>query len=212
MIEKLKKISNPLTVIGIFATLAEIAASVTILFLASELQKVFIWYVMLFPILLVVLFFITLNLNSKVLYAPSDFRTDESFLSLNQHLSEKQLLELSSNTKNLDDLPGDNILIPVVNHIDSRARQYLLKVVDKNLSFGEHWKIMHKLLFPNRSNKKSKRNLLESGHSLGYLSAFLINYINFLFVLKKVKNGEYKIILKMSSGLIQYIRNKEKND
>ncbi|MCF2490244.1 hypothetical protein [Dyadobacter sp. CY347] len=79
MTEKVKFISNPLTIIAIFAALAEINATVSIGLVDKELQQTFIWFVILFPTLLIILFFLTLNFNTKVIYAPSDYKTDESF-------------------------------------------------------------------------------------------------------------------------------------
>jgi hypothetical protein len=80
MLNKIKKISNPLTVIAIFAGIAEVSGSSVLPFLESSNQTVFIFFVMGFPTLLICLFFATLNWNHKVLYAPTDFREDKSFL------------------------------------------------------------------------------------------------------------------------------------
>lgn len=79
MTEKVRTISNPLTIIAIFAALAEINATISIGLVDKELQGVFIWFVILFPILLVLLFFLTLNFNTKVIYAPSDYKNDDGF-------------------------------------------------------------------------------------------------------------------------------------
>jgi hypothetical protein len=79
MTEKIKLISNPLTIIAIFAALAEINATISIGLVDKSLQPTFIWFVILFPTLLIVLFFITLNFNTKVIYAPSDYKDDDSF-------------------------------------------------------------------------------------------------------------------------------------
>jgi hypothetical protein len=73
-------IRNPLTVIGVFAGVAEICGTVVLPRLDPELQCVFVWFVMGFPVLLVAAFFLTLNLNPRCLYAPSDYR-DESIFS-----------------------------------------------------------------------------------------------------------------------------------
>ncbi len=78
--EKIKFIRNPLTVIAIFAGIAEISGTSVLPFISSEHQGVFIWFVMIFPVFLLLLFFATLNFNHKVLYSPSDYRDDESFL------------------------------------------------------------------------------------------------------------------------------------
>src|SRR5260370_10691710 len=80
MIEKLKAVNNPLTIIAIFAALAEIAGTVALATVDKSLQGTFVWFVMGFPVLLVVAFFATLNFNPKVLYAPSDFKNEENFL------------------------------------------------------------------------------------------------------------------------------------
>ena len=82
MIEKMRHISNPLTIIAIFAALAEIAGTIVLGLVIPELQRSFMWFVMLFPTGLVLLFFLTLNFNPRVLYAPSDFQNEENFLQI----------------------------------------------------------------------------------------------------------------------------------
>lgn len=78
----MKKITNPLTVIGIFAGIAQVAGTIVLPLVEQELQSVFIWYVMGFPVLLVLLFFATLIFKPKVLYAPSDFTDEQNFMKL----------------------------------------------------------------------------------------------------------------------------------
>ena len=80
MVENIKRVNNPLTIIALFAGLAEVAGTVAFINVSAELQSVFLWYVMLFPILLVTLFFLTLNLNPSALYAPSDYKNEEYFI------------------------------------------------------------------------------------------------------------------------------------
>lgn len=78
----MNKISNPLTIVGIFAGIAEVAGTIVLPFVDVSLQVYFIWYVMGFPIFLVIVFFITLNVNPKVLYAPSDYSDENNFMKL----------------------------------------------------------------------------------------------------------------------------------
>lgn len=80
MIDASKSVNNPLTVVAIFAALAEVAGTVALAMVDKSLQPTFVWFVMGFPTLLVLLFFVTLNFNPKVLYAPSDFRNEDNFL------------------------------------------------------------------------------------------------------------------------------------
>ena len=79
MIEKINSINNPLTIIAMFAGIAEISSTCALVFVNSELQYIFIWFVLGFPILLVLLFFIVLIFKPRVLYAPSDFKDENNF-------------------------------------------------------------------------------------------------------------------------------------
>jgi len=79
--DKLKKnISNPMTVIAIFATLSETSAAVTLPFLDDDDRDVYIWFLISFPFYLLLLFFATLNFNYRSLYAPSDFEKGKHFI------------------------------------------------------------------------------------------------------------------------------------
>lgn len=116
----MKKISNPLTIIGLFAGIAEVAGTVVLPLVSPDLQRVFIWYVMMFPILLVVLFFITLNLNRNVLYAPSDFSNEENFMKLTNsinksvHAAKEQVDQVTTQHPELSE--G---LAPIINSLNT---------------------------------------------------------------------------------------------
>lgn len=80
MIKKYKYANNPLSLITIFASLAEISLICSLKFIDSELQYIFIWFVVGFPILLVLLFFIVLIVRPTSLYAPSDYKDEQNFM------------------------------------------------------------------------------------------------------------------------------------
>lgn len=82
MIEKIRPVSNPLTIIAIFAALAEIAGTAVLVVVNVEIQRIFVWFVMGFPTALILAFFVTLNFNRVALYAPRDYNNDGSFLEL----------------------------------------------------------------------------------------------------------------------------------
>lgn len=65
------KIHNPLTVIAIFSMLTEASAAVSLPYIDSENQEIYVWFLIVFPSILVTLFFITLNFNNKTLYSPT---------------------------------------------------------------------------------------------------------------------------------------------
>lgn len=82
MIEKIKHISNPLTIVAIFAALAELAGTVSPTTIDKRYHIVIVSFLVLFPTLLVVLFFFTLWCRPWVLYGPSDFQNEEHFLEM----------------------------------------------------------------------------------------------------------------------------------
>jgi hypothetical protein len=82
VIEKIGPIRNPLTIIAIFAGVAEISGTVVLPFVDKTNQPTFMWFLIAFPSVLVLLFFITLNFNHRVLYAPSDYQNEENFFRL----------------------------------------------------------------------------------------------------------------------------------
>jgi hypothetical protein len=75
-----KKITNPMTIIAIFAALSETSAAVSLPFLDNQERQTYIWFLISFPFYLLFLFFITLNFNYKSLYAPSDFQKSKQFI------------------------------------------------------------------------------------------------------------------------------------
>jgi DNA-binding MarR family transcriptional regulator len=134
MIENVKAVNNPLTIIAIFAALAEMAGTVALKIVSPELQATFVWFVMGFPALLVILFFLTLNFNPKVLYAPSDFKDEVNFL--NTLGGVRQLSgDLSEVQKQLDGATA-KIVEDVVAHIGTANQEQiaqLSKLVDNRI-------------------------------------------------------------------------------
>jgi hypothetical protein len=79
MVEKIGHIKNPLTVIAIFAALAEVSGTVVLPFLNSTTQELYVWFLMGFPLFLVAIFFFVLYTKNHVLYAPSDYKDEQTF-------------------------------------------------------------------------------------------------------------------------------------
>lgn len=82
MIEKVGHVRNPLTIIAIFAALAEVGGTAVLPLLAPVTQYIYVWFLIFFPIGLVGTFFYVLYHKHHVLYAPSDFKEDSAFLDL----------------------------------------------------------------------------------------------------------------------------------
>lgn len=61
---------SPLTIIAIFAGIIEASALASLPFLGEDSQGIYTWFLVGFPPFLTILFFLTLNFNSKTLYCP----------------------------------------------------------------------------------------------------------------------------------------------
>lgn len=83
MIEKIGHIKNPLTVIALFAGTAEVFGTVVLPFVDPKSQPEFISFLTTFPFFIAFLFFVTLWINHRVLYAPSDYRNEDNFVDNN---------------------------------------------------------------------------------------------------------------------------------
>ena len=104
MHEKEVKKRNVLTIIAIFAAIAEISGIVVLPFIGdTENQRIYLWYLIIFPSLLFFLFFLTLNFNHKVLYAPSDFKKEkDSIHTLKYSSSSDEIMKLKEITSELE--------------------------------------------------------------------------------------------------------------
>ena len=135
--KKPNKISNPLTMIGVFAGLAEAAGAVVLPLIAAAHQKYFIWYVMGFPVLLVCLFFYVLIRHPENLYAPSDYEDETLFVQL-QLKATANLMKASCDPNsgrydpNIDSIP--DTVIKAFSNLDTKAPAWKNKIlwVDDN--------------------------------------------------------------------------------
>ncbi|WP_192799986.1 hypothetical protein [Brucella anthropi] len=99
MIEKVGHVKNPLTIIAIFAGIAEISGTMVLPLLVDSVQAQYVLFLMGFPVLIVILFFLTLLWRPHVLYAPSDYKSEDNFMrtirrATNQEVLAKQIAEV----------------------------------------------------------------------------------------------------------------------
>jgi len=128
MKNKVGVIKNPLSVIAIFAGIAEISGTMVLPHINPANQVLFIWFLMLFPFTLVVLFFITLNWNYKVLYAPSDFKDEGNFVSLQQASTSEVLLKIEDSINH-----QENESLPSISELNSNNKNTTLTQLNENL-------------------------------------------------------------------------------
>lgn len=126
------KVSNPLTIIAIFSGLAEALATIALIQLPLEMQKIFVYFVIAFPTLIVILFFCILYFKNTVLYAPSDYDNSEHYLLVNKIKQsvnidiEETLSKLESNTSSINKTHINKIKTDLENKISSALNLSLL--------------------------------------------------------------------------------------
>lgn len=82
MAEQRSYVGNPLTLMAIFAGLSESVGAAVLPLADAAAQEKLVWFVILFPTVLMALFFLTLWTNAKLLYGAQDLDTDEARLQL----------------------------------------------------------------------------------------------------------------------------------
>lgn len=166
MTEKIRRINNPLTIIAIFAALAEVNATVSLGLIPESLQGIFIWFVLGFPTFLVAGFFFTLNFNPKVLYAPSDFKDEQNFI--NTLSGKHNQMQVNITKENVNDY--ENI-------IDSEILEDSVTLPSNSsemLNFGNDY---FKELIENMRQKLEEDNIFESfGFGIQADDLFLISF------------------------------------
>lgn len=111
MTEKIGLIKNPLTVIAIFAGIAEVSGTLVLPFISPTNQITFIYFLIIFPSLLVILFFGTLNFNNKALYAPSDFSNEENYIKIFKYdINKQENVEVKVSPDELLKMLNNNLL------------------------------------------------------------------------------------------------------
>ncbi len=128
-------IKNPLTVIAIFAGISEVAMTITLIQLPESSQNVFIWFVMLFPILLVIAFFFVLYKKPAVLFSPSDYKEDQTYLSSIGEV--KNIEEIDRRLHNVEEVNQtlQTYLEKLVKEISPEASDAIISEQQKRLDF-----------------------------------------------------------------------------
>ncbi|BCN23878.1 hypothetical protein QX216_13585 [Vibrio parahaemolyticus] len=159
MVEKIGHIKNPLTVIAMFAAIAEISGTTVLPFIEPENQSVYIWFLMFFPIFLVGAFFLTLNFNHRVLYAPSDYKDEKHFINPYGKASpEEQGRKLQEEIEEIEaeDASGNASSTTDANDKEQQAHQSEESVIE--LRTATHRQLMADVTFAEKLavNKMSK--------------------------------------------------------
>jgi hypothetical protein len=166
MTEKVGLIKNPLTIIAIFAGIAEVSGTIVLPFVSPTNQQLFIWFLISFPSLLVITFFATLNFNNKVLYAPSDYKDEANYLTSNKYNAATQ-------TNDLVKEPVADVIKSIsltVEHVANRVSFLENAATVSNQPIDVEYVSIEKenYTYQIASDMSDKRNFIKRMRSLGY--------------------------------------------
>ncbi len=93
-----------MAIIGLFAGLVEVSIVAGLGKVDDPVnQRILLFFIVAYPVLIVLLFFLTLNFNRKVLYGPSDFDDQEHFMRLFEITNSAAYSEIENIHKKLSD-------------------------------------------------------------------------------------------------------------
>lgn len=119
------KVSNPLTIIAIFASITEVAGSVVV---ATNDNPILVWFFVLFPTLLVIGTFWVLIKKKDAFFFPSDFQSDESYLSLFSRTKEISTSELSRIYDELNEVNDPSNLENDIRNLKESVNESLMRI------------------------------------------------------------------------------------
>jgi len=188
-------IRNPLTIIALFVGLTEIAFSIAFTRAPSSSQSTILVFLIGFPTLCAVAFFITLWFRPGNFYGPSDFRTDEAYLAVNKAVEnavqDTQPWQPQKPTKSLTIPPVT--LESVIANLSKPLCWYLLRTANCFLTPDEHFNLMAQHLDqPVKEGPESPGVVTLSNrlYTIGYLGCAWSSYLDLLFRFETNSDGK----------------------
>lgn len=170
-------VRNPLSVIALFVLLVEAIATVTLIQVQDEMQIALplVWFIVLFPTMIALLFFSTLWWRHQFLYAPTEYRSDESFLTAMHRLqrveARQEAAELNPRTT------GEKESLQVVDRLltlgDVRAAVKVGRTFLEAKNFDVAERIFQHILDKSPKEHEARYNALAN---LGYAQIGLAKY------------------------------------
>jgi len=196
MVDKIGRINNPLTIIAIFAGLAEVASTTVLALLPISLQTIFIWFVMIFPSALVVIFFLVLIFKREVLYAPSDYKSDETFINMFTTKIEKSIedYKASAEDANINSAEKERKIENTIKEIEDTLFDLKMTKKQKNEYFNSKLVNVYTDLLNKYSNNEF--DLVDASKHMCTTRDGMYRGIKQLIdagLIERTSNGKYKI-------------------
>lgn len=202
------RIANPMTIIALFVGLTEIGFGIASSKIPANLQIYFIVFLILFPTLCAIGFFVVLYFRPHHFYGPSDFRNDESYLAIVERIKKMQSSIAVTNDKKAEvDTYYRNreILSQIINRLDESVCWFFLKGRGKALTFME----LVAILGREQGNDLNNDRIGALVNTLGvvsYMRCLGSIYLNVIYRL--LKQPDEKLMLEISDETLKLINHR----
>lgn len=143
-----------MTIIVVFLGIVEVVITVALPFTDISIQSKLVYFIIGFPVLCAIGFFIVLYFRPKNFYSPQDFRSDETYLATQQITAKEETealrlisqdiksFEEKKNQEQEEDINKTEYLPSFFDNLSDEICFYLLKTVNKPLVYTDHVKIL----------------------------------------------------------------------
>jgi hypothetical protein len=189
------RIRNPLTIVALFVGLSEVAFSISLWALPEDLRQIIAWFLVIFPSVCALFFFLILLVRPLSFYGPSDFKTDQAFLEI--HKATTRVQQSITNREKPQHRTGLTISLDL-SYVPKEFCTLLLQVAERPMEIHEYANLLEPVIFlddpsnPNDSTEKPFRH----GYSLGFVSFGLLTFFRSLFVAQKADGDKSVLVVK----------------
>jgi len=200
------QIKNPMTIIALFVGLIEIGLGPAFSRAPESLQSPFLCFMIGFPCLVCIGFFLVLFFRPHHFYSPGDYRSDESYLAAHRVALSETLMKIPETKRDMEAKPpAMDILKLMTDNLPDFFSWYLLKVTNKAMSVEEHIAALRKE-WESSAWPYPSGNLM-TWASVGYhLSSWItLNHLLFEGTYDREKN---KLIFSLSPEVVRLLMQK----
>jgi hypothetical protein len=205
-------IKNPMTIIALFVGLTEIGFGIAFSKIPANLQIYFVLFLILFPSLCAIGFFVILFFRPHHFYGPSDFRNDESYVAINKRIDGiKSFIAITNDKKAALHPNYDNkeILSAIINNLDEGVCWFFLRARGKALTFMELLEILEREKGDSLDEDRMQPTIqpfLNRIAMVSYMRCLGDNFLNFIYRLRQKPND--KLVLEISDEAAKLIKQK----
>lgn len=184
--DRLGWIRNPMTIIALFVGLTELALSIVFSNSPSNVQPIILAFIVIFPSLCAIAFYLILWFRPQNFYGPSDYRSDKTYVTMNKAVQKTAEIVQATPHREFKALEVDSQtnIQTVVEHLSEPICWYLLRASKADMTPDEHIDVMAQHLDQIVADFPEFPQLAKLGnrfYAIGYINCAWASYTDVLF-------------------------------